>query len=95
MNAFKTETEVKEPNGLCPIHKTPVVRRSEPCHFFALSRFQSQLLDFYGSNPDFINPESRRNEVIAFVKAGLQDVNITRHGQTWGIQVPFDLEFTI
>jgi methionyl-tRNA synthetase len=93
--SFKTETEVKEAGGLCPIHKTPVVRRSEPCHYFALSRFQDQLLKFYAENPDFIQPESRRNEVIAFVQAGLQDVNITRHGQTWGIRVPFDPEFTI
>ncbi len=93
--SFKTDTEVKEADGLCPIHKTPVVRRSEPCHFFALSRFQDQLLKFYEQNPSFIQPESRRNEVIAFVKAGLQDVNITRHGQTWGIRVPFDPDFTI
>jgi methionyl-tRNA synthetase len=93
--SFKTETEVKEADGLCPIHKTPVVRRSEPCHFFALSKFQDRLLSFYRENPDFIQPESRRNEVIAFVQAGLQDINITRHGQTWGIRVPFDPEFTI
>ena len=93
--SFKTETEVKEADGLCPIHKTPVVRRSEPCHFFALSKFQDRLLKFYEENPGFIQPESRRNEVMAFVQAGLQDVNITRHGQTWGIQVPFDPEFTI
>jgi len=93
--SFKTETEVKDANGLCPIHKAPVVRRSEPCHFFALARFQDRLLQFYEANPEFINPESRRNEVIAFVKAGLQDVNITRIRQTWGIRVPFDPEFTI
>jgi methionyl-tRNA synthetase len=93
--SFKTETEVKEADGLCPVHKTPVIRRSEPCHFFALSRFQDQLLKFYEANPGFIQPESRRNEVVAFVQAGLQDVNITRIGQDWGIQVPFDPEFTI
>ncbi len=93
--SFKTETEVKEAGGNCPIHKTPVVRRSEPCHFFALSQFQDQLLKFYEEHPDFIQPESRRNKVIAFVRAGLQDINITRHGQTWGIRVPFDPEFTI
>jgi methionyl-tRNA synthetase len=73
----------------------PPVRRSEPCHFFALSRFQDQLLKFYEANPDFIQPESRRNEVLAFVESGLQDVNITRIGQAWGIRVPFDEEFTI
>lgn len=93
--SFKTETEVKEAGGLCPVHKTPVVRRSEPCHYFALSKFQDRLLKFYEENPTFIQPESRRNEIAAFVRAGLQDVNITRHGQTWGIQVPFDPEFTI
>jgi methionyl-tRNA synthetase len=93
--SFKTETEVKEADGKCPIHKTPVVRRSEPCHFFAFSKFQERLLRFYDEHPDLIQPESRRNEVIAFVTAGLQDTNITRYGQTWGIQVPFDPEFTI
>jgi methionyl-tRNA synthetase len=93
--SFKTETEAKENVGLCSIHKTPLARRSEPCHFFALSKFQDRLLKFYDDNPDFIQPATRRNEVQAFVQAGLQDVNITRYGQTWGIQVPFDSDFTI
>jgi methionyl-tRNA synthetase len=93
--AFKTDTEVKEAGGLCPNHKTPVARRSEPCHYFALSKFQDRLLKFYEDNPDFIQPESRRNEVIAFARAGLQDINITRFGHEWGIRVPFDPEFTI
>jgi methionyl-tRNA synthetase len=93
--AFKTETEVKEAGGLCPNHKTPPVRRSEPCYFFALSKFQERLMDFYEQNPDFIQPESRRNEVIALVQSGLQDVNITRSGQEWGIRVPFDEAYTI
>jgi methionyl-tRNA synthetase len=93
--AFKTETDIKDAGGVCPIHKVPPVRRSEPCHFFALSRFQEQLLKFYEANPEFIQPESRRNEVLAFVESGLQDVNITRIGQAWGIRVPFDEEFTI
>src|SRR5262249_4257948 len=93
--SFKTETEAKENAGLCSIHKTPLARRSEPCHFFALSKFQDRLLKFYDDNPDFIQPATRRNEVQAFVQAGLQDVNITRYGQSWGIQVPFDSDFTI
>ena len=93
--SFKTETEVKEAGGLCPIHKTPVVRRSEPCHYFALSKFRNQLLAFYEENAEFIQPETRRNEVVALVQAGLQDVNITRHRHEWGIRVPFDPEFTI
>ncbi len=91
--SFKTEKDLEE--GRCPIHKTPVLRRSEPCHFFALSKFQDRLLRFYEEYPDFIQPESRRNEVLAFVQGGLQDQNITRLGQAWGIRVPFDPEFTI
>ncbi len=93
--AFKTDTEVKEADGLCPAHRTPVIRRTEPCYFFALSKYRDQLLDFYEANPDFIQPESRRNEIVTLVKSELRDVNITRRGETWGIQVPFDPEFTI
>jgi methionyl-tRNA synthetase len=93
--AFKTDTEAKESGGICDNHKTPLSRRSEPCYFFALSRFQEQLLQFYDRNSEFIQPESRRNEMLSLVQSGLQDVNITRSGQTWGIPVPFDPAFTI
>ena len=93
--SFKTDTEAKENNGLCSIHKTPLVRRHEPCSFFALSKFQDRLLKYYEDNPDFIQPEIRRNEMLALAKGGLQDVNITRQGQAWGIPVPFDPQFTI
>lgn len=93
--SFKTETEIKEAGGVCPDHKVAPVKRSEPCYFFKLSGFQQKLLEFYDLNPDFIQPESRRNEVIAMVQAELKDVNITRVGQAWGIRVPFDEEFTI
>jgi methionyl-tRNA synthetase len=93
--AFKTDTEVKEAGGVCPDHKVAPVRRSEPCYFFALSRFQERLLDYYERNPGFIQPESRRNEVLSLVQSGLQDVNITRSGQDWGIRVPFDETFVI
>ena len=92
--AFKTEKELDE-NKVCPSHKVPAVKRVEPCYHFALSKFQNQLLRFYEDNPEFIQPESRRNEVISLVQAELKDVNITRSGQTWGIPVPFDPEFTI
>src|SRR5262249_44917932 len=66
-----------------------------PCYFFAQSRFQEKLLDFYDKHPDFIQPESRRNEVLNVVQTGLDDLNITRAGESWGIRVPFDPEFTI
>ena len=93
--SFKTDTEIKEAQGLCPIHKTPPIRRGEPCYYFALSKFQNRLLAFYDQNPDFIQPESRCNEVVTLVKSELKDVNISRFGETWGIPVPFDPEFTI
>ncbi len=91
--SFKTEKELVE--GNCAIHKTPALKRSEPCHYFAWSKFQDWLLQFHEQNPNFVQPESRRNEVLSFIQSGLQDVNITRSGQTWGIRVPFDPEFTI
>lgn len=92
--AFKTEKELDE-NKRCPNHQTPAVRRSEPCYYFRLSSFQGQLLKFYEMNQDFIQPESRRNEMFNLVQNGLQDVNITRTGQDWGIRVPFDESLTI
>src|SRR5437660_7105762 len=92
--AFKTDREL-DANKNCPIHQTPAIRRSEPCYFFALSKFQDRLLRFYEEYPDFIQPESRRNEVLALVQTELKDVNITRSGQEWGIRVPFDEQFTI
>jgi methionyl-tRNA synthetase len=93
--SFKTDSDIKEGGGLCPLHKVPPTRRSEACYFFALSKFQDRLLKFYEENPNFVQPESRRNEMISLVQGGLQDVNVTRHGQTWGIRVPFDEAFTI
>jgi len=93
--SYKTDTDAKENNGLCPNHKTPLVRRKEPCYFFKQSAFQQRLLDHYEANPDFIQPESRRNEMLKYVQGGLDDVNITRSGQSWGIPLPWDPGFTI
>lgn len=62
----------------------------EPCYFFKLSAFEDKLLKFYEENPDFIFPISRRNEVISFIKQGLQDLSISRTTFSWGIQVPND-----
>jgi methionyl-tRNA synthetase len=93
--SYKTETEIKEAGGVCPDHKVPPVRRAEPCYFFALSKFQDRLLRYYAEHPEFIQPESRRNEIVNYVKGGLQDINVSRSGQAWGIPVPFDEGFTI
>src|SRR6516225_8328848 len=61
--SFKTESDIKDAGGVCPDHQVPPVKRSEPCYFFAQSKFQDQLLKFYEECQDFIQPESRRNEV--------------------------------
>jgi methionyl-tRNA synthetase len=93
---FKSDKEYKDNAGLCPNHRTPLIRRSEPCYFFALSKFQDQLLKYYEENPDFIQPESRKNEIVSLIKTdGLRDINISRQGESWGIRIPFDPEFTI
>ncbi|HEV3447209.1 MAG TPA: methionine--tRNA ligase [Gemmataceae bacterium] len=93
--SFKVKSDLDE-QGRCPNHpQMTLLRRSEPCYFFKLSAFQDRLLRYYEENPDFIQPESRRNEVLSLVQSGLQDVNITRIGQDWGIRVPFDEAFTI
>jgi methionyl-tRNA synthetase len=93
---FKSDKVHAENAGNCPNHKRPLVRRAEPCWFFKLSAFQDRLLKHLKENPEFVQPESRRNEMIGFIEAeGLQDLNISRHGEQWGIPLPFDPEFTI
>ena len=62
----------------------------EPSYFFRLSDWQQPLLDFYAKNPDFIQPASRRNEILRFVESGLQDLSISRTKFSWGIPVPDD-----
>ena len=60
----------------------------EESYFFRLSRWQDKLLDYYENNPDFISPKSRKNEVVSFVKSGLNDLSISRKAFSWGIKVP-------
>ena len=92
--AFKTEKEIVD--GHCPNHPNGTLRPvEEENYFFRLSAFEDRLLTHYDAHPDFIQPESRRNEVVNVVKSGLQDVSISRKGFTWGIPVPFDGEQTI
>ncbi len=67
----------------------------EESYFFRLSQWQEKLLKFYEDNPDFIAPESRRNEVISFVKNGLKDISISRTSFSWGIKVPNDPKHVI
>jgi methionyl-tRNA synthetase len=75
---------------VCKIHHTPLETVSETNYFFAMSRYADRLLDLYERHPDFVQPESARNEVISFVSQGLQDLSISRSTFAWGIPVPWD-----
>ncbi|MGB3414633.1 MAG: methionine--tRNA ligase [Microbacteriaceae bacterium] len=89
---YKLERELIDDNGVmvCSIHSKPVELLEERNYFFRMSDFTQQLLDFYEANPDFIQPESARNEVLAFVKGGLEDLSISRSSFDWGIKIPWD-----
>ncbi|MEV6103301.1 methionine--tRNA ligase [Streptomyces sp. NPDC051940] len=93
---YKTPGELLDGEGeyagqkLCPIHKKPVEMLKEENYFFKLSEYGPKLLDFYAANPDFIQPESARNEVVNFVRQGLQDLSISRSTFDWGVRVPWD-----
>ena len=90
--AFYTESELSEgPDGkkIAP-SGAEAEWVEEPSYFFRLSQWQDRLLAFYEANPDFIGPETRRNEVISFVKGGLKDLSVSRTTFKWGIPVPND-----
>jgi len=86
--AYYTEDELVD--GLCPVHARPVERVTEENYFFALSRFADQLLEHYAEHPDAVQPESRRNEVLGFIKGGLRDFSMSRTSIEWGIPLPWD-----
>jgi methionyl-tRNA synthetase len=91
--AFYTEADLGSPDASgvrsAPTG-APVEWVSEPSYFFRLSGWGERLLDFYAANPDFIRPESRRNEVVSFVKSGLRDLSVSRTSFSWGVPVPGD-----
>ncbi|MBS1867704.1 MAG: methionine--tRNA ligase [Acidobacteria bacterium] len=84
-NAFVTEAK---PGDNCPDCGRPLETVTEENYYFKLSAFQKPLLDFYKKNPNFIQPETRKNEIISFVEGGLKDLSITRTTVRWGIPVP-------
>ncbi len=89
--AFYGPDEITERDGVkYGPSGAPVEWVREPSYFFRLSAWGDRLLDFYEKNPDFILPASRRNEVVAFVKAGLGDLSISRTSFRWGVKVPGD-----
>ncbi|MGE5416980.1 MAG: methionine--tRNA ligase [Acidobacteriota bacterium] len=82
-------TERQLDNGNCPDCGRPVELLKEESYFFAMSKYQDRLLKHIEDNPDFIQPELRRNEMVNFIKGGLEDLCVTRTTFEWGIPVPF------
>ena len=95
--AFYSDEEIEEIDGKKQSisSKSAVEWMDEESYFFRLSKWEKPLLDFYKKNPDFISPESRKNEVISFVKSGLKDLSVSRKSFSWGIKVPNDNDHVI
>ncbi len=87
--SFFTESQLVE--GKCPDCGREVVEKSEEAYFFKMSKYQKQLEDYLEAHKDFIQPESRKNEMVNnFIKPGLQDLCVSRTSFDWGIKVPMD-----
>ena len=91
--SFWTEAQLKD--GCCPDCGGPVYEAEEEAYFFKTGKYADRLLQYYEDHPDFIQPASRRNEMIAFIKQGLQDTCVSRTSVKWGIPVPFDPKHTM
>ncbi|GGD04247.1 methionine--tRNA ligase 1 [Thalassobacillus devorans] len=92
--SFFTERQLD--NGKCPDCGGPVEKVKEESYFFKMSKYVDQLLAFYEENPEFIQPESRKNEMVNnFIKPGLEDLAVSRTTFDWGVQVPGNAEHVI
>ncbi len=91
--SFWTESQLVD--GKCPDCGRPVETAKEEAYFFKLSKYQDRLIDLFENNPEFLQPDTRRNEMIAFVKQGLEDLCISRSTFDWGIPVPIDEKHVI
>ena len=89
---FKLPGDLLKENGqeLCPIHSKPVEMLKEKNWFFKLKQYQQALIDHYTKNPESIQPQSAYNEVMAFLKQGLDDISMSRSAVSWGIPLPWD-----
>ncbi|MCB1274662.1 MAG: methionine--tRNA ligase [Leucobacter sp.] len=93
---FKPKSEIVDGEGafagekVCLIHSKPLELLQEKNYFFKMSAFQDRLLALYEERPDFVQPASARNEVVAFVQQGLEDLSISRTSFDWGIPIPWD-----
>ena len=86
--SFWTENQLVD--GKCPDCGRPVQKASEDAYFFKISKYADRILDLFRNNPEFLEPEARRNEMISFVEQGLEDLCISRTSFDWGIPVPID-----
>ena len=87
--SFLLSSQLEE--GCCPDCNRPVEWVKEENYFFRLSKYSDKVLKHIEDNPDFVQPESRRNEVVSFIKSGLADQSISRTSFAWGIPLPFDM----
>jgi methionyl-tRNA synthetase len=92
--SYWTEHQLDE-NGCCPDCHRPVEEVSEEAYFFKMSNYADRVLQYIEDHPDFIQPVSRRNEMINFIKQGLDDLCISRTSFNWGIPVPIDAKHVI
>jgi methionyl-tRNA synthetase len=99
---YKDTADLTGPDNLCPVHQKPCLSRKEKNYFFALSKYQNEVQSLiensYTKNHgtvEFVSPESRKNEVLGWVKEGLRDFSISRAAVSWGIPVPKDPEQTV
>jgi methionyl-tRNA synthetase len=86
--AFKQEKDLVE--GLCPVHRTKPDWLREKNYFFRLSKYGDALLEHFHAHPEFLVPDVRRNEILRLLESGLEDISVSRAGQSWGIPMPDD-----
>ncbi len=91
--SFWTQSQLQD--NKCPDCNGPVYEAQEEAYFFKTSKYAHALLNLYKENPEFIQPETRKNEMIAFINQGLQDTCVSRTSVKWGIPVDFDKEHTV
>ena len=91
--SFWTDSQLAD--GKCPDCGREVYEAEEEAYFFKISRYSDRILKLYEENPQFIQPESRKNEMISFIGQGLQDTCVSRTSVTWGIPVAFDPGHTV
>jgi methionyl-tRNA synthetase len=87
--AFKQEKDLV--NGRCHLHPTTEPQWiKEKNYFFRLKKYEKQILDHIHAHPEFIQPDARRNEIVRLLEGGLEDISVSRAGQSWGVPLPFD-----